>query len=58
MEPGLMKMHINSTPNKNDTQKWTLAYIWYEICWQAYDTQFSHTYDTRLPHNPNPTHRV
>ncbi len=34
------------------------AYIWYEICWHAYDTQFSHTYDTHSPHNPNPTHCV
>ncbi len=34
------------------------AYIWYEHVWRAYDTQFSHTYDTHLPHNPNHTHRV
>ncbi len=33
--------------------------IWYEICWRAYyDTQFSRSYDTHLPHNPNPTNRV
>ncbi len=36
------------------------AYIWYKICWRAYDLQFSRTYDTLLSHNPNPnpTHRV
>ncbi len=32
--------------------------ILYKTCWHAYDTQFSHTYDMHLPHNPNPTHRV
>ncbi len=49
-----------------NTQKWTLAYIWYavfaciwyEICWHAYNTLLSRTYDTHLPHDPNPTHRV
>ncbi len=41
-----------------DTQKWTLAYIWYERVWSAYNTQFSRSYDTHLPHSPNPTHRV
>ncbi len=25
---------------------------------RAYYAQFSRTYDTHLPHNPNPTHRV
>ncbi len=34
------------------------VHIWNEICWRAYDMQFSRTYDTHLPHNPNPTHRV
>ncbi len=28
------------------------------MCCHAYDTQFSCTYDTHLPHNPNPNHRV
>ncbi len=34
-----------------------MAYIWYERVWHAYNTQFSHEYDTHLPHKPNPTHR-
>ncbi len=50
-----------------DTKKLTLAYIWYEHVWHAYDTKFSraydieicwYVYDTHLPHNPNPTHCV
>ncbi len=57
-----------------DKQKRTLAYIWYERVWCAYNTQFLHAYDTkfvgvhmirsfrihmiRIPHNPNPTHHV
>ncbi len=71
-EHGLMKMHINSAQIKTktrgiDTKKRTLAYIWYEYDWHAYDTKFSraydieicwHVYDTHLPHNPNPTHCV
>ncbi len=33
-------------------QKWTLAYIytyiWYELVWRAYKTQFSRAYDTKF----------
>ncbi len=29
-----------------------------QICWRAYNTQFSHASDTNLLHNPNPTHHV
>ncbi len=49
-------------------EKWTLAFIWYAHVLHAYNTQFSRaydtqftrrpTYDTHLPHNPNPTHCV
>ncbi len=40
------------------TQKWPLACIWHVSVWHAYDMQFSRAYDTHLPHNPKPTHRV
>ncbi len=31
-----------------DTQKLTLAYIWYERVCRAYNTQFSHAYDMKF----------
>ncbi len=35
-----------------------MSHIWYERVWSPYNTQFSRTDDTHLPHSPNPDHRV
>ncbi len=52
-EPGLMKIRIILRQKKTktrgiDTQKWTLAFIFYAHFWRAYNTQFSRAYDTKF----------
>ncbi len=61
----LVVRHIKMKTPGIDMQKWTLAYIWFERVWHAYNTTFLgmnmihslHIWYASTP-NPNPTHRV